>query len=418
MFDHHIVEQVIALWNEKERSPQDTPLPFEHVKTIMETVFLSGLKREEDRPVQVSASLLGPETFHHHATQTATQSILLRLEKRLPFTEDALVKIAPAFDPMTTSVAVSPGEDGTLYIWAALFSTHRGQNRFDPQLFNPLTPDALTISSKKSGSLSIFRGDNVIARFNAGRFTLPTPTPFTSSLMGWSILKAIRHHQEFKLYGTKYWHTYRDVIDRLLVESNKRGHGGTIIWIPDDNELARAHHYIVPKYTLAESPEGVIEVAKLCESLMRRKKEVMKRTAGESHQDIWTIEEEILQSKRRIVEHVELLAQLTRVDGALILSDRLRPLSFGSVLVAPLWHGRTYLGPPKAFDTSEVPESASEVELSRYGTRHNSAVNLIGQCPESVAFVLSQDGPIAGLTRKDPSNIYWWPDCLSKLWAA
>ena len=413
MFDQHIIEQVITLWNEgAPLNGSDHPLDLEDVRTIMETVFLSGLKREEDRPVQISVSLAEPKIFANHDAR-ATETELLVFERRLPFTEDALVKLAPAFDPMTTSVLVmsADGEPGELAIWGAMFSTHRGKNRFDPQLFRAQPPDVLTIASKKSGSLSIFRGDNVIARFNAGRFTMPTPTPFTSSLLGWSLLRRIKSHQEFKHYGAKYWHTYRDVIDRLLVESNKRGHGGTVVWIPEqDLEIAR--QYIVPKYVLKKGPDGVEEVERLCSLYLRRKAIGIKKAAGEPHEDAWTIEHDILRAKRRIVEHVEFIAQLTRVDGALILSDRLRPLSFGSVLMAPSWRGHTYFGP------AEDPTEAEEVELSRYGTRHNSAVNFIAKSPASVAFVLSQDGPIAGLTRKDGENIHWWPDCLSKLWAA
>ena len=64
----------------------------------------------------------------------------------------------------------------------------------------------------------------------------------------------------------------------------------------------------------------------------------------------------------------------------------------------------------------EGGDSGAKVDLGQYGTRHASAVNFVGRVPEAIVFVISQDGPIAGLTRKDENTVLWWPDCLSKLW--
>lgn len=414
MFDYHLIEQVINLWNreEDEDGQGSPPLRFSHIKAIMETVFLAGLKREEDRPVQVSVSLADPGIFPMEAR--VGENVVLRLDKRLPFTVDALVKIAPAFDPITTGIAVWPTvkDPSILEIWGAVFSTRRGRNRFDALPFATTPLNILTISAVKAGSLSMARGGNIFARFQVGQFIEPTSTPFTASLMGWSLLKVIKHHHGFKHFGTKYWRTYRDLIDRLLVEASKRSHGGTIIWLPEDI-LSNAQSWILPKYVLDHGPEGSTLPEQLCDLDLQRIARLQKAASDNSGSasQLHAMEEGILECKRHIVEHVELLASMTRVDGALIVTDHLRPISFGSVLVAPVWQGATIFGPEEKTATS-VP-----VLLSRYGTRHHSAVNFVGKCPGAVAFVVSQDGPIAGLTRKDEHTVYWWPDCLSTLWA-
>lgn len=409
MFDDRIIEQVIELWGETRGEAY--PLSFDHVRTIMETVFFSGLKREEDRPVHVSVSLVDPDEFPRTAAR-AGENVVLHLERTLPFNVDAMVKLAPAFDPSTTSMAVWPVAEGgdELEIWGAVFTTARGRNRFDPLPVILSPPDVLTIACKKPGALTLFRGNNVIARFTAGQFHEPTPAPFTSSLMGWSLLKTVKNHHGFHRFGTKYWRTYRDFIDRLLVEANNRGHGGIIIWVPEEN-LPHAHSWIAQKHILRDGPEGASLLEQLCDMDLQRVARL--RHEGQiptAFGSMRAMEEGILECKRHILEHVELLAKLMHVDGALILSDQLRPLSFGSVLVAPLWQGRTIYGP----DTNSYP--SVQVDLTRYGTRHNSAVNMIGKSPDSVAFVISQDGPISGLTRMDEETVYWWPDCLSKLW--
>lgn len=410
MFDSQLIEQVIDLWSQARvdgRSGQN--LRFSHVKDLMETVFLASLKREEEHPVQVSVSLLDPREMEDEARHPTT--VAIRLDRRLPFSVESLAKLSAAFDHTTTALGVFPMEEdpNLLEIWGAVFSSRRGRNRFDALQLERNPPDALSITTSRPGALLLLRGGNLIARFANGRFSEPTPTPFTSSLMGWSLLKVIKAHPEFRSLGTKYWRTYRDLIDRLLVESSKRGHGGTIVWLPEA-EVASTSEWFQTKYELGGSPEGGPILERMCQLDIKRGSGLTALEAEFSAVEARNLEESFLDCKRHLVEHVELLAQLTRVDGALIITDRLRPLSFGTVLTAPVWGGKTVWGPDN--ETS----GTDDVVLSRYGTRHNSAVNFVGKVPSAVVFVLSQDGPIAGLTQKDPGTIYWWPDCLSKLW--
>ncbi|MBF0176090.1 MAG: hypothetical protein HQL63_04480 [Magnetococcales bacterium] len=411
LFNSQIIEQISTLWGQIEESqlPGSRISPV-HVQCILERVFLAGLKREEDRPVQVSVSFVDPLGFGEAGW--SGESVVFELADPLPFTVDSIVKLAAAFDPITTALAVNPiaDKEEPLHIWGGVFASIRGRNRFDALSEGFTPPDLLTVSTWKPGSLSVFRGRRIIARFNSGRFTRPTSAPFTASLMGWSLLKVVKNHPEFRRLGVTYWRTYRDLVDRLLVESRNRGHGGTIIWVPEDR-LESAQNLILPSTTIARIPEGVPLVADLCDMELQRQEESAQRKAGNQIADSRVVEETILECKRRIVEHIELLAQMTRVDGALILTDRLRVKSFGSLLVAPRWLRKTVHGP------EEENGLAVNVNLSHYGTRHNSAVNFIGHCPGCVAFVLSQDGPIAGLTLKDDETVYWWPDCLSQLWA-
>ena len=49
--------------------------------------------------------------------------------------------------------------------------------------------------------------------------------------------------------------------------------------------------------------------------------------------------------------------------------------------------------------------------LSRYGVRHNSAINFAAQCDGSTAFVISQDGPIRAFIRLNDETVLYWPDC-------
>lgn len=111
----------------------------------------------------------------------------------------------------------------------------------------------------------------------------------------------------------------------------------------------------------------------------------------------------------KIIEYVEYLAQLTCVDGALILNDRLLPLSFGSTLIGRPWSSNLLMGPD--VNRNEM----LPIKLLKWH-RHKSAVNFVGSCCGSIAFVISQDGTIAGFTKRDDENIYGWLDCQGKIW--
>ncbi|MBF0295512.1 MAG: hypothetical protein HQL96_10015 [Magnetococcales bacterium] len=371
-------------------------------------VFLAGLKRDEYRPVRVGVALIDPSELPDKGRPG--ESIVLRLGQRQPLTVDSLVKIAPALDPETTVLAVCPAEQDpdTLEIWCAIFTTHRGRNRFDPLPLAQPSPNSLSIICKRTGSLSIYQGDTLIARFKGGRFLEPVHTHFSSGIMGWRFLEVVKQHPEFRQLGSKYWQTYRDFIDYLLIEVERKGHGGIIVWLPSEFIDTEAH-CILSKHSLSESPDGSSILGELCAMEQKQEKYRQEIAANDPLATICIIGETILECKRKVIEHAELLSQLTCVDGALILSDRLRPLSFGAFLSAPIWQRQII------YWKNNQAASLSRHELfSKYGTRHHATVNFVGHYPGSAAFVISQDGPISGLTRKDEDVIHWWPDCLGK----
>ena len=95
---------------------------------------------------------------------------------------------------------------------------------------------------------------------------------------------------------------------------------------------------------------------------------------------------------RLILEHLQRLAQLSTVDGALILTSALELVAFGAKLQAPTWNGKPLLGPDGWGNASGDTFSSQ-----RYGTRHNSAIDFAAACKGSIVFVISQDGPYSGL---------------------
>jgi hypothetical protein len=110
--------------------------------------------------------------------------------------------------------------------------------------------------------------------------------------------------------------------------------------------------------------------------------------------------------QKLILEHLQRLAQLSTVDGALILTSALELMTFGAKLQAPPWSGKPLHGPDGWGNVS-----GETFPTERYGTRHSSAINFAAACKGSTVFVISQDGPIRAFVWSDEGIVVCWPDC-------
>jgi hypothetical protein len=97
--------------------------------------------------------------------------------------------------------------------------------------------------------------------------------------------------------------------------------------------------------------------------------------------------------------HLQFLAQLSAIDGALIINENFEPLMIGAKLKAPQYSGPLHLGG----STDNTQSTASQT----VGTRHTSATNFVAACSGCIAFVISSDGPISGLVHQDNAVALW-----------
>jgi hypothetical protein len=211
--------------------------------------------------------------------------------------------------------------------------------------------------------------------------------------MGSYIMNLIETDEGFNMQNKYYWDLYRDVLDRLLAEVSVRGHGGTIIIIPEQ-KVEQYKNGFTPGYSFKESLGLDTILNRISEYSLYYKTPIDREN-----------QVKILTLNKKYIERINIVAQLACVDGALILSSRLRIICFGSKLTARQWADEVRVGP----DT--FGGGGDEFNNLRLGTRHNSAINFVGACNGAVAFVISQDGPIRGFVRKDSKTILCWPDC-------
>ncbi|MBF0381025.1 MAG: PAS domain S-box protein [Magnetococcales bacterium] len=407
LFDTQIIEQIYSLW-QRVCSRDDYQLTFQKLKSILELVFLAGIQSEEGESISLAVSLIDPNYFVNRGQ--SNDSSVIFFKNHLPFNLDSLGKLAPGFDPETTVIAVSSNTDNpeTLHIWGAIYVSMRGNTTLDPYPFTPEPLDVITVSSLKPGSLTISWGGQDLANFSSGHFTETSIGSESSCVANQTIQKVIKGHKEYKKEGNSYWLIYQEMINLLVEEASKRCHGATIIWLPE-KMINISNRSLITKYPLYQETNTPEIIANLC----AMQKEKINNGNGEKRgvkselADKQVLEDAINECKKMLIDHIDFVSQLTTIDGALIISHQLTPLSFGSVLDSPQWSGNTYYYQPG------YPEKREEVNLTKYGTRHTSAVNFVGKHPGVIAFVISQDGPISCLLRKKQNEVLWVPDFLS-----
>jgi hypothetical protein len=176
-----------------------------------------------------------------------------------------------------------------------------------------------------------------------------------SDLFVGHIIAVISQHEEFKKHPDNYWNLYRDCLERLYFTAAKKGQGSTIIWLPS-SLVENASRFIQAGTKISSKSPGKMFAVNVLDRIAM---------GDDSH---------VLSDKRRILsEFLDFLAQLSCVDGALIIDDELKPHRFRCHLAAEKWHGRVLEGTFR----KAIPTSA--IDTTNFGTRHYSAGRAI--CP-------------------------------------
>src|ERR671912_1116511 len=103
-----------------------------------------------------------------------------------------------------------------------------------------------------------------------------------------------------------------------------------------------------------------------------------------------------------IFEVAHLIAGLTAVDGAVVMTQRFEMLGFGGEISGDLPAAETV---EKALDVEA--EETLEESTDGVGTRHRSAYRLCKALGSVIAVVISQDGNVRFIKRKDGAVTYW-----------
>jgi hypothetical protein len=122
------------------------------------------------------------------------------------------------------------------------------------------------------------------------------------------------------------------------------------------------------------------------------------------YQEIERLSSEEEEIEESLTDCARLIASLSGVDGALVLTDRFRVLGFGGEVIAasPTLRAVKIAGDCRA-------KNCRDISIEGYGTRHRSAFRFCSSFEDAVAFIVSQDGGVKATKRHGP-DVILWPD--------
>ena len=106
--------------------------------------------------------------------------------------------------------------------------------------------------------------------------------------------------------------------------------------------------------------------------------------------------------ERAVFELSRVIANLTAIDGALVLDKRLGLLAFGAEVSGEL------ASPPRVWRALDAEREAREPDdIENVGTRHRAAYRFVYAHPDGLAVVISQDGDVTFVANRDGEVVLW-----------
>jgi hypothetical protein len=319
-----------------------TPPDAETIEALIDAAFWASLRREESFVPKISLAFLTP----------AEAPYPLRFERPLPLEPGRLAKVAPAVERAGIHLGVHRDGDG-LWVW--------GTVRTIPPLcvvVEVAAPGLLVIKHHRGGeagkfvNVAVLEGDQVKV-VDEQASSLPDCPPLLTSLLGFE--------------SPASWIDSVNVLVQLAVSMRAHGRGGILLVVPDSTESWQES--IVRPIPYAVSPPFDV--------LGRLNRATSAGKRARAWQDA-------------VTRVVDVIAGLTAVDGATIMTTKYDLLAFGAKIARR--KGSPQVEQVTVTEPIEGGVAAVMHPTQLGGTRHLSAAQFVHDQRDTVVLVASQDG--------------------------
>jgi hypothetical protein len=395
--------------------PRDTPplASRDLLDEALSVAFQASLTSEEARPTRFRL-LLAPLSSLPESGVPNQGVLRLKFDESRPLTADELRRLAPS-TPFETSLIGAHAEEGKLRIWgiahsgpAWLAPTWGGRSVIPNWSYDPIIhvsgPGQLAVrcAGKLVGALErglvvdammdVFDSDWLPALFArereqvrsehaARQAEVPSPTMVEASLVGRIAQQMLRRSIQ-------------------LVRGAR--HGGMILVVDVADDGAAKHlDGLRLKYRFGQDEPSHRYRTLLFRILERVAAGTSKATvewldfAEDASPDLEKLEHSVFEWSR-------VVANLTAIDGAVVLDKRFGLLGFGAEVSAELpAPARVW----RALDTEGQERLPDDIE--NVGTRHRAAYRFVRAHPQGVAIVISHDGGVSFVANRDREVVFW-----------
>jgi hypothetical protein len=402
-----LARYVEALW---PASAGALRFPPKLLNEALSASFQASLATEESRPVRFRL-LLTPVDELPEAGSPNQGVLRLKFDQSRPLHEDELRRLAPAA-AFETALIGAHAEDGRLRIWGVAHSgpawlapTWGGRSLVPNWTYDPIIhvtgPGKIAVRSAGKLVAAIERGlivdaaidvfdsewlpqmfaaerQAIVAEHDALQLQSPVPTSVENSLVG-------RVNQQ--------------MVRRAIQLIRGARHGGMLLLVDGPSPLSA--HRLRLKYRITQD-EPSHRYRKVLLELLETLAD------GSTNPSVGWSDFEANQSPRldkleqAVFELSRAIANLTAIDGAVVLDRHFGLLGFGAEVSAELPAPDRVL---RALDTegqSSIPD-----DIENVGTRHRAAYRFVNDHPSGLAIVVSQDGGVTFVANRGGVVMFW-----------
>jgi hypothetical protein len=409
--------RVLDRWRQVRDAGQiDLPLPDPaELSRVLSVCYHATLLREEGRPVTFRLALAEPDAFEAAAGPPSGLHRLV-FSRPLGFDQHELRRLSPAAAFSRSLIGASSMGQG---IWGIVHSgpqwlqTVRGGRATEQRI-----PSVPIVAATGPGRLLVSTGSVVLAELRDGRLSGSELDVFQARWMRRRIAEADCHHRAVHPRGGEELREPRAEVDsafgavlgehvlrRVLATVRAAQHGGTLILIPQQrvSEFLSDGRYVQVKYTFhdEEPRRRILTLMADITNELARAEEANEPRVG------WSAYEasrapRLVEMDEALFEVAHLVADLARVDGAVLMTDCLEILGFGVEIAGEL---------PEVSRVARVHDleatAKAWVRTDRVGTRHRSAYRLCQAVRDALVLVVSQDGGLRFIRWCDQGVAYW-----------
>ena len=199
-----------------------------------------------------------------------------------------------------------------------------------------------------------------------------------------------------------------EFIESVLLHTAEQHHGGALLFVPDevadDDPLLFENVSIKYRLPSTRPRDALLEAmaVRLERNDLHERLHEQTSVSRERLEELEALDWNQREYEDSAQDAARFIASLTAVDGAVVLTDKLRIIGFGAEVrvsdsgTDTIYHAK-----------NEEGTAATEAPFTSYGTRHRSAFRFVEGMDPAVAFILSQDGGIKAATLLEDKVIMW-----------
>jgi hypothetical protein len=409
---HHVHGQLVY---RKQSPPSEKVL-----KKLFETLYFASLRTEETQPISCRVAFIDRKRPDPDPPKRmpADRWQFFTLADDLPLNVRNLVKLSSAVDPWGSTLAVDTNSQGKLRIWGLIDqSVHHSTFVVKESDRGPEMPGIFQAVIQGIGEIAAYKRDVLLGSLKQDTLVKGQQRVFQSGPVHSKLMRSIKIFQEKvrervgpSLYDERgHWNesledSWISALCRILIGIHRYQHGGAVLISDDSGGLN-------PKYSL--------EYRRLADALFRESVLSIRHTSysdvihveyldGEEDEiptDLYLDEavtgNELSETDNELTGCVRFLASLSRVDGLIWLDSQLHLKAFGVEITGGDDPGQVFLA------LNSHATKTKELNLNQYGTRHRSMLRYCAAHPNSVGFVVSQDGDVRAITRSGDRVFLW-----------